>query len=137
VDVLSRIHVSVRTPDRGGDVEVTVDPAANVLPSGSPFPSVRDARRFAGPLPFTFDYEHETHAIIAIRATRTNWRPAPVAVNVQRVTFFERPEFAGCTPILAAAFHVKGIDYRWERGVRHGLPLLEEGALHEGRARFA
>jgi len=24
-------------------------------------------------------------------------------------------------PILAAAFHVKDIDYRWERGVRHVL----------------
>jgi hypothetical protein len=126
------MHVSVRTADGGGDLDVRVpdgpgarvpdSPNAPVLPEGSPFASIRDARRFAGPLPFTFDYERETHAIIAIRATRANWKPAPVAVDVQRIAFFDRPEFAGCTPILAAAFHVTGIDYRWERGVRYSLP---------------
>ena len=131
-----RLQVSVRTPDSGGDVDVTVDPTANQLPLGSPFPSIRDARRFAGPLPFTFDYEAETHAIIAIRATRTNWRPAPVAVDVQRMSFFDRPS-SGCTLLLAAAFHAKVIDHRWERGVRHALPSLEAGALHEGRAGVA
>jgi hypothetical protein len=29
--------------------------------------------------------------------------------------------FRGCTPVLAAAFHVNGIEYRWERGVHHRL----------------
>ena len=29
---------------------------------------------------------------------------------------------------------MKVIDHRWERGVRHALPSLEAGALHEGRA---
>ena len=29
--------------------------------------------------------------------------------------------FRGCTPNPAAAFHVRGIDYRWERGIRHAL----------------
>jgi hypothetical protein len=42
------------------------------LPAGSPFSSVREARRFAGPLPFTFDYEEQTHSIVAVYATRTN-----------------------------------------------------------------
>ena len=48
-------------------------------------------------------------------------RREPVAVNVARLRFFDQPIFRGCTPILAAAFHVRGIDYRWERGVRHAL----------------
>ena len=116
-----RIRLAVSTPDSIGGLELTAYLTDATLPAGSPFLNVRDARRFAGPLPFTFDYEPETDAIIAIRATRTAWRPAPVAVDVRRVAFFDQPIFDGCTPILAAAFHVKDIDYRWERGVCHVL----------------
>lgn len=116
-----RLRVTVRTADHAGDLDVTADVTSPVLPDGSPFPSLREARRFAGPLPYTFDYEQETHAIIAINATRTNWRPAPVAVDVKHISFFDQPVFDGCTPILAAAFHVKDVDYRWERGVHHSL----------------
>jgi uncharacterized protein YqjF (DUF2071 family) len=122
-----RIHVTVRTRDHGGDLDVTADLANGALPAGSPFRSVRDARRFAGPLPFTFDYEQETHAIVAINARRTNWRPDPVTVDVRCISFFEHAAFDGCTPVLAAAFHVKDIDYHWERGVR--FPLSESGAI--------
>jgi hypothetical protein len=82
---------------------------------------VREARRFAGPLPFTFDYERETHAIVAINATRTHWQPAPIEVDVRRIAFFDQPAFRSCTPVLAAAFYVKNVDYRWERGVRYRL----------------
>lgn len=116
-----RIRMTVSTPDHGGDLRMTADLANPALPAGSPFASVREARRFAGPLPFTFDFEAETNAIIAIQATRANWRPAPISVDVEQVSFFDQPAFRGCTPILAAAFHVAGIDYRRERGVRYGL----------------
>jgi uncharacterized protein YqjF (DUF2071 family) len=116
-----RIDVSVRTADGRGDLDVSARPGDRTLPAGSPFRSIRAARRFAGPLPFTFDYEPETHAIVAIQASRANWRPEPVAVDVRRIAFFEQPPFCGCRPRLAAAFHVSNIDYRWHRGVRHAL----------------
>jgi len=116
-----RVHVAVAAADSIGSLDLTADLKDATLPAGSPFASVRDARRFAGPLPFTFDYEPESHAIVLIKATRTAWRPAPVAVEVRRLAFFDQPAFRGCTPVLAAAFHVKDIDYRWERGVRHAL----------------
>ena len=116
-----RLHVLVSSADGGGDLEVTADLTDGSLPPGSPFASIREARRFAGPLPYTFDYESETHSIVAIEGRRTNWRPAPVAARVARIAFFDRPEFAACTPVLAAAFHVSGIDYRWRRGVRYPL----------------
>ena len=115
------IHVEVRTPDGAGDLEVTAHPQQHRLPDGSPFASVRQARRFAGPLPFTFDYEAETHAIVAIQAARTHWIPEPVAVDVRRIAFFDQPAFRGCTPVLAAAFRVADVDYHWHRGVRHAL----------------
>jgi uncharacterized membrane protein YphA (DoxX/SURF4 family) len=121
-----RIHVTTRSIDGLGDIDVTADINGDALPAGSPFPSVREARRFAGPLPFTFDYEEDTHAIIAINGRRTNWRPAPVAVDVRCLSFFDQPMFLGCTPILAAAFHVQDIDYRWERGVRYPLAAADD-----------
>jgi uncharacterized membrane protein YphA (DoxX/SURF4 family) len=116
-----RLDVTVRTRDRGGDLELSAQLDERTLPAGSPFPSLREARRFAGPLPFTFDYEPETHTIVAIKAVRTNWHPEPVHVAVRRLSFFDQDVFRGCTPILAAAFHLRDIDYRWERGVT--LPL--------------
>jgi len=116
-----RVHFAVTTSDSFGSLDITANLMDPSLPAGSPFPSLRDARRFAGPLPFTFDYETETGGMVAIRATRTTWLPSPVAVDVRRIAFFDQPIFHGCTPILAAAFHVKDIDYRWERGVRHAV----------------
>jgi uncharacterized membrane protein YphA (DoxX/SURF4 family) len=115
------IDVAVRSADGAGDLEISARPREHVLPPGSPFGSIREARRFAGPLPFTFDYEEETHAIIAIQASRAHWHPEPVAVEVRRISFFDQPAFRGCVPVLAAAFHVSNIDYRWQRGVRHAL----------------
>ena len=109
-------RVQVRSKDGGGDLDAAVTSANPSLPGGSPFRSWREARRFAGPLPFTFDYEDETHAIVAIGATRVNWRPAPVSVEVRRLSFFDRAPFSDCSPVLAAAFAVKDIDYRWSRG---------------------
>ena len=112
-----RIRIDVSTADRTGDLRLTADLRRPALPKGSPFATLREARRFAGPLPFTFDFEPETHAIIAIQAKRAGWRPEAVSVDVDHLTFFDQPAFAGCTPVLAAAFHVADIDYRWERGV--------------------
>jgi len=117
----NRVRYAVTTPDSIGGLEVTANLMDPALPAGSPFPTLRDARRYAGPLPFTFDYESETGAIVAIQATRTTWLPTPVAVDVKRLAFFDQPIFSGCTPILAAAFHVKDVNYRWERGVRHAV----------------
>ena len=120
-EAADRIRVSVTTSDAIGRVDLTANLMDTTLPAGSPFPTMRDARRFAGPLQFTFDYERETGAIVAIQATRTTWMPTPVAVDVRRVAFFDQPIFKGCTPILAAAFHVKDIDYRWERGIPYAV----------------
>ena len=123
----ARIGVEVRTPDGAGDLSIAADLACYTLPAGSPFGSIREARRFAGPLPFTFDYERETDSIIAIEAKRTNWHPSPIAADVAHIAFFDQPAFAGCRPILAAAFHVANVDYRWKRGVR--VPLNRGGRL--------
>lgn len=119
-------RVSVVTRDGGGDLDVTAGRPADTLPAGSPFTSVKEARRFAGPLPFTFDYEPETQGIVAIEARRANWKPEPIEVRVDRLSFFEAKPFRQVTPVLAAAFRVTNIEYAWQRGRRY--PIVPEEA---------
>ena len=120
VERQDEIHWTVETPHREADLEVVArladEPAP--LPSGSPFETLAEARRFAGPLPYTFDYEQATRSIIAIRAVRQSWDPQPVAVDVRRNTFLEHEPFARAVPILANSFHVHDVPYRWLRGSR-------------------
>ncbi|HEY4359193.1 MAG TPA: DUF2071 domain-containing protein [Acidobacteriaceae bacterium] len=109
---------SIRTPHSEADLEVTAsltdEPAP--LPSTSPFTTLAEARRFAGPLPYTFDYEEETCSIIGICALRQNWKPQPVAVEVRRNTFLEQAPFSGAGALLANAFYVHDVPYQWQRG---------------------
>ncbi len=110
---------SIRTPRGEADLEVYARlEEASTLPEGSPFTNFREARRFAGPLPYTFEYEPETRAIIQIRGVRSQWEPRAVAVEVTRHSFFERAPFEGAAARLANAFLVKDVRYRWLRGVR-------------------
>jgi hypothetical protein len=117
----STLNVEVITPNAEADLVVRADlsmldtgPAR--LPDGSPFPDMETARRFAGPLPFTFDYEKPTHSIVVIKGVRKKWNPQPVRVEIEKCTFFAHKEFEGCTPILANAFYISDIPYRWEVG---------------------
>jgi Uncharacterized conserved protein (COG2071) len=119
-----------RTVDAGfhldGDtLRVEVRPGVNIaadlsrrpapLPAESPFSSVEEARRFAGPLPYTFHHEPETGRLLGVRGLRSAWDPQPVAVDVRELSFFS-PQKVGEEPVLANAFYVRDIDYRWERG---------------------
>ena len=114
------IRWTIRTPRCEADLEVvarlTDEPAP--LPSSSPFGTLAEARRFAGPLPYTFDYEEATDSIIGICARRQRWEPQPVAVEVRRNTFLEQEPFCGADPLLANAFYVHDETYRWQRGKR-------------------
>jgi hypothetical protein len=111
---------TVKTPRGEADLDVTahIGREAAALPEGSPFESIKEARRFAGPLPYTFDEEKETRSIIGVRATRQEWNPEPVAVEVRRMAFLERGPFCRTRPVLANAFYVRDVPYRWERGRR-------------------
>lgn len=119
-DCGDEIHWTVLTPDGEADLDVVARVAEEkaALPAGSPFASPREARRFAGPLPYTFDYEQETSAIIAVRAERQQWNPQPVAVEVRRCSFFEHEPFCRAAPVLANAFYVHDVPYAWQRGRR-------------------
>jgi len=118
------LTISVRTPDAEADLEVVADlrhvPAP--LPEGSPFPDIATARKFAGPLPHTFDYERESHSMLVVRGVRQEWHPQPVTVDVRRNTFVESAPFNEAKAVLANAFYIKDVPYKWERGWREALP---------------
>lgn len=117
------LRIEVDSHDGQGDLRITahlgVDPERP--PEGSPFRDHADARRFAGPLPWTFDYEKETHSIVRIKGVRSEWTPRPIRVDVDRLSFFDSEPFRNSDPVLASAFHLRGVPYRWERGIREPL----------------
>ena len=84
------------------------------LPSGSPFPSWNDARRFAGPLPFTFSYIPSTNRVVIIEGVRENWTPLPVQVQEYHFPFIESLGLKNAT--LANAFTIRNIPYYWKKG---------------------
>lgn len=114
------IHWVIRTQEAAADLEVfaRLSDTPPALPSGSPFDTLTEARRFAGPLPYTFDYEEETGSIIGIRATRESWNPQPVEVEVRQNTFLDHEPFCRTPAALANAFHVREVPYQWQRGSR-------------------
>lgn len=118
----------ITTPNGAADLHLVADlsESAASLPANSPFQDWHQARLFAGPLPFTFDYEADSHSIIVIEGVRQRWRPIPTRVEVRRNTFFEREPFRGAHPVLASAFRVENIAYRWKRGVVEKLSAPTE-----------
>ena len=112
------------TPDAEADLKVcaSLDVTPERPPAGSPFPDLETARRYAGPLPYTFDYEEETHSVVMIKGVRKAWDPRPVQVEVERCTFLEGAAFRHGKAVLANAFLVEQVPYHWRRGVRVALP---------------
>jgi hypothetical protein len=115
-----QLAVRITTPAAEADLHVIARLAAQPapLPPSSPFRCDRDARRFAGPLPWTFDYEPQTRSIVMIRGRRSHWHPRQVAVEVKACGFLGHAPFSDAEPRLASAFHVAGLDYGWDRGIR-------------------
>ena len=114
------LEIETHTPAGEADLHVRahLEDGLAPLPAGSPFPNLEVARKFAGPLPFTFDYEPETNSIIRVQGVRHGWSPKTVRIEVIQNTFIEKEPFASAHPILASAFHVADVPYRWTRGVR-------------------
>lgn len=84
------------------------------LPEHSPFADWKEARRFAGPLPFTFTYNKETKEVLIIEGVRQNWTPNPVKVIDYNLDFLSTLKLEN--PVLANAFIIKNIPYYWKKG---------------------
>ena len=90
------------------------------LPSGSPFANWKEARRFAGPLPFTFSVILKSQRVVMIEGVRQNWKPRPVPVMEHHVPFVL--SLTGEAPTLASAFMTENIPYSWKKGVIETWP---------------
>jgi hypothetical protein len=118
----------VTSGDGAGDLDVRIDLATPVTapPAGSPFGDLATARRFAGPLPFTFGYEPATRSMVVVQGEREDWQPRPVRVEHVHSTFLQQPPFADAPLRLANAFLVENVPYRWRRGVVERVPEVAE-----------
>jgi hypothetical protein len=119
-----KYEIQVTTPSGRADLHIEADLSSETVapPAGSPFADLREARKFAGPLPFTFDYERQTHSMIRVEGVRQQWKPRPVSVTVHRNTFLEQDPFRGSGAILANAFYLEDVPYSWRPGIRERLP---------------
>jgi uncharacterized protein YqjF (DUF2071 family) len=84
------------------------------LPKNSPFTEWKEARKFAGPLPFTFTYNEKKKEILVIQGVRQNWKPNPINVLDYNFEFINSMNFNGA--VLANAFVINDIPYYWKSG---------------------
>jgi uncharacterized protein YqjF (DUF2071 family) len=117
-DITTKVEekrISIQSNQSGLDVEVSTDAGAQ-LPLSSPFKDWKEARRFAGPLPFTFTFNETTKEVLIIEGVREDWEPKPVEVLKHEVGFIERLQSSSI--VLANAFLVEKIPYWWKKGRR-------------------
>ncbi len=84
------------------------------LPEGSPFADWKEARRFAGPMPFTFQYDEDGGQVLIVEGVRSSWQPQPMVVEQWKVPFLEQRGLEHAQ--LANAFLVEQVPYEWQKG---------------------
>lgn len=112
-----QLGLEVASRDGLTDLSIKAQLRERELPSNSPFEDWREARKWCGPLPFTFSPEASSGKMIVVEGVRSDWAPIPIKVSVERINFFKQENFKGVKPVLANAFYTEGIPYRWKPGV--------------------
>ena len=84
------------------------------LPPNSPFQDWKEARRFAGPLPFTFTVDEAKKETLIIEGVREKWVPKAIEVSDVKVDFIEN--LTDVKGVLANAFEISNIPYYWKKG---------------------
>jgi uncharacterized protein YqjF (DUF2071 family) len=98
------------------DFKITIENTTEeiLLPENSPFADWAEARRFAGPLPFTFTYNAVKKEVLIIEGVRENWIPKPIKIKEQNVSFLKSLSIQNA--VLANAFEITKIPYYWKKG---------------------
>jgi uncharacterized protein YqjF (DUF2071 family) len=105
----------ITSDNSGFKIKIENTDSENIpLPDGSPFSDWKEARRFAGPLPFTFTYNESDKTVLIIEGVRENWKPTPVKVLDFHFSFLDKLQLKQAT--LANAFIIKDIPYYWKKG---------------------
>lgn len=93
---------------------IDIDAKDVQLPQSSPFQDWTEARRYAGPLPFTFTYQPKNQQVLLIEGVRQHWIPTPVQVIDYNFSFMNHMNLPKA--VLANAFIIKDIAYEWKKG---------------------
>lgn len=107
--------LEISSTKSGFKVAIETKETENIaLPCGSPFQDWKEARRFAGPLPFTFTYSPKTGKVLIIEGVRENWTPKSMQVNHYNFSFLNNMNLTDLK--LANAFVIENIPYYWKKG---------------------
>lgn len=105
---------AIASKQSGFEIAIETGASAIPLPPHSPFSDWKTARRFAGPLPFTFSYDAVKKEVLIIEGVRQNWTPAPVNVLHFRFQFLQSLQLSNVQ--LSNAFIIPNIPYYWKKG---------------------
>ena len=109
----SRFKVSFEETESEEDVS---------LPTESPFTDWKEARRFAGPLPFTFTYDAIEKTVLIIEGVRQHWKPMPVKIIEQSFSFIAELKLSDVR--LANSFIIRNVPYYWKKGrIEHSTEI--------------
>jgi len=107
--------LSLRAHDGSLAVRVKDDGGSVALPADSVFADWTEARRFVGPLPFTFSHDLRKLRVLIVEGSRTDWHPRPVLVQEHHCDFITR---LGLSQLrLSNAFVIDRVPYHWKPGV--------------------
>lgn len=98
----------------GFNLKIRGDDEAVPLPPASAFADWKEARRFAGPLPFTFTCEHDSKNVLIIEGVRKDWKPKPIKVLNYHFSFIDSLNLGEVQ--LANAFIIRNLPYYWKKG---------------------
>lgn len=118
--------IEVHSKKSGFTVKVEHGDETVSLPAGSPFADWKAARRFAGPLPFTFTCDSNRNEILIIEGVRENWKPSPVKVLNHDFSFLNNLKLSDV--VLANAFIIENIPYYWKKGKLEQWKKKEENS---------
>jgi hypothetical protein len=114
VGVLHPNGMSLRAED-GSTIVVVGEVEGVALPSDSIFADWSEARRFVGPLPFSFSHDARRHSALIVQGSRTDWYPRPVAVQEHRCNFISGLGLGQLR--LSSAFMTDRVPYHWKPGL--------------------
>lgn len=109
----------INSKDTGLAIEVDLA-KHDKLPAGSPFNRLEEARRFSGPLPYTFTCEAKKKRVLIVEGVRSDWKPQPVHVLSHHIPFLS--DLGHDEATLANAFVVRNIPYHWKKGTAEPWP---------------
>lgn len=104
--------ISINSPSINFNLQVEKGNHEVAIPAHSPFENWKEARRFAGPLPFTFTVKGKE--VLIVEGVRQQWVPQPVHVLAYNIPFLNSLNLNEGN--LANAFIIENVPYYWKKG---------------------